>query len=399
MIKNYKKLFQIKESNKVKIFITLISVLFLISFSFCFISGSMNSKTKVEQTAEYVANVVKNHTKNGKYAALLVEPNEKTDKNLIDTGLELYNLYGVFRENIASYVSTVNADHQYDVRFKSISTSNLSYVYVTSGFNTVPYHGHFKHEYYPLELMFKRDKMNPGFNSLIYISQSQADKILDLDGLEHSTENYQSLLNTKVVLTTNGAEKEWQIEDIYLEQNYFYDAVTECAGEFVFAWSSDAFLKGPKKQSLYFLSSYSFRNLFYFDYATALYPQSDFNYKVSDYNFLDEYKIDASMLIFSTNSQDQIGSFLILSFGILLVVSNLIIVYFLLSNIKWWYHIVFGISAITPYLVFKLIYLITGSITFFSIFATTANMIILLIAIFLYVIIVLMKKRKNNAIK
>ncbi|MCR4661090.1 MAG: hypothetical protein K5765_03690 [Clostridia bacterium] len=358
----------------------------------------MNSKTKVEQTAEFVANVVKNNTKNGKYAALLVEPNEKTDKNLIDTNLELYNLYGVFRENIASYVSTVNADHQYDVRFKSISTNNLSYVYVTSGFNTVPYHGHFKHEYYPLELMFKRDKLNPSFNSLIYISQSQADKFLDLDGLEHSTENYQSLLNTKVVLRTNGVEKEWQIEDIYLEQNYFYDAVTECAGEFVFAWSSDAFLKGPKKQSLYFLSSYSFRNLFYFDYATSLYPQSDFDYKVSDYNFIDGYKIDTSRLVFSTNSHDQIGSFLVLSFGILLDVSNLIAVYFLLPNIKWWYHIAFGISTITPYLVFKLIYLMTGNIALFSSFATTANMIMLLSTIFLYVIIVLLKKRKRNAV-
>ena len=384
-----------------KILLTLLSsFLFVVSFSLCFISGSVNPALKTEETAEYVANIAKNHTKNGMYAALLVEPNDNTEKKLIDTGTELYSLYGVFRENIASFASTVNADHVYDVRFKDIETNNLSYVYVTSGFNTVSYHGHYKHEYYPLELMFMRDKDHEvwgqsNFNSLLYISQTQADKLLDSKGMEHNEENYKSLLKTRIFLTTNGIEKEWQIEDIYLEQNYFYDAVSECAGEFVFAWSSDAFLQGPKKQSMYFLSSYAFRNSFYFDYATTLYPQSDFVYKINEYNLINNFKIDDSRLIFSNDSKDSVGSSLILVLGIVLVLSDFVVIYLFITDLKWWHHFLFGSSAIVPYLIFKIVFLISGNPLLFSTFSTKVNLIMLLCSILVYVVILFIKKRKT----
>lgn len=389
-------------SNKKILFTTLVSVLFLASFSLCFVSGACSPSVKTEKTAEYVANIATNHTKNGLYTALIVEPNDKTEKKLIDTGTELYSLYGVFKENIASYASTVNADHTYDIRFRDIETSNLSYLYVTSGFNSVPYHGHYKHEYYPLELMFMREKDpeiwgKSNFDSLLYISQTQANKLLDLKGLEHTTDNYKNLLKTRIFLTTNGVEKEWQIEDIYLEQNYFYEAVNECAGEFVFAWSSNAFLKGPKKQSLYFLSPYAFRNSFYFEYATTLYPQSDFDYKISDFNFTDNFKVDNSKLVFSINSNDAIGSTLILVLGITLAMSNFVIIYFLLPEIRWWNHLIFGFSMIAPYLVFKLIFKLTGDVVCFSAFSTNANMIMLLSTIFVYLVVLLLKRRKANA--
>lgn len=404
MFKRIKTIFNNIVNSKSVLLMVLTPFLFMVSFSLCFVSGSINPNVKVEQTAEYVANVAKTHTKNGKYAALLVEPNDKTDKKLIDTGTELYSLYGIFRENIASFVSTVNADHTYDIKFKDIETENLSYVYVTSGFNTVPYHDHFKHEYYPLELMFNREKDpetwgHPSFGSLLYISQTQADKYLDLKGLEHTSDNYKTLLKTRVVLMTNGVEKEWQIEDIYLEQNYFYEAVTECAGEFVFAFSSDAFLQGPKKQSLYFLSSYSFRNSFYFNYATSLYPQSDFDYKISNFNFIDDYTIDSSQLIYSVSSQDAVGSAFVLCLGIIIDIACLFLIYFMPKKIKWWHHIVFGASMIAPYLVFKLLYILTNNIVLFSSFSTTANMIILLFTLLAYAFIVIFKKRKENALR
>ncbi len=400
MLGKVRLLFKKIHTDKKILFTSLASFLFVVSFSLCFISGSINPALKTEETAEYVADVAKNHTKNGMYAALLVEPNENTEKKLIDTGTELYSLYGVFRENIASFASTVNADHGYDVRFKDIETSNLSYVYVTSGFNTVAYHGHYKHEYYPLELMFMREKDpqvwgQSNFNSLLYISQTQADKFLDLKGMEHNEENYKGLLKTRIFLTTNGIEKEWQIEDIYLEQNYFYDAVNECAGEFVFAWSSDAFLQGPKKQSMYFLSPYAFRNSFYFDYATTLYPQSDFVYKINEYNFIDNFKIDDSRLIFSNDSKDSIGSSLLLVLGILLVLSGFAVIYLFIPDLKWWHHLLFGSSVIVPYLIFKIVFLISGNPLLFSTFSTKVNLIMLFCSILVYVIILFIKKRKT----
>jgi len=387
---------------KKALFVALVSALFLTSFASCFISGMFNPALKVEESAEYVADIAKNHTKNGKYAALLVEPNDRTNKKLIDTGTELYSLYAVFRENIASFASTVNADHNYDVRFKDIETDNLSYLYVTSGFNSVAYHGHYKHEYYPLELMFMRVKdeevwQKPSFGSLLYISQAQANKFLDLEGLEHSLENYKSLLKKRIFLTTNGVDKEWQIEDIYLQQNYFYEAVTECAGEFVFAYSSDGFSQGPKKQSMYFLSSYAFRNSFYFDYASSLYPQSDFDYKISTFNFKDNFVVDYSRIVFSASSLDSVGSTLVLIFGTLFALSSFIIIFIFIPDLKWWHHLIFGASAIAPYLFFKLLYAITGKVMLFSSFSTKANLIMMLAVFLIYVIILFVKKRKIYA--
>lgn len=396
------QLFKRMKFGKKALFVALVSALFLTSFTSCFISGMLNPALKVEESAEYVADIAKNHTKNGKYAALLVEPNDRTNKKLIDTGTELYSLYAVFRENIASFASTVNADHTYDVRFKDIETDNLSYLYVTSGFNSVAYHGHYKHEYYPLELMFMRVKdeevwQKPSFGSLLYISQAQANKFLDLEGLEHSLENYKSLLKKRIFLTTNGVDKEWQIEDIYLQQNYFYEAVTECAGEFVFAYSSDGFSQGPKKQSMYFLSSYAFRNSFYFDYASSLYPQSDFDYKISTFNFKDNFVVDYSRIVFSASSLDSVGSTLVLIFGTLFALSSFIIIFIFIPDLKWWHHLIFGASAIAPYLFFKLLYAITGKVMLFSSFSTKANLIMMLAVFLIYVIILFVKKRKIYA--
>ncbi len=402
MFAKVKKLLRKIISNKNILFSFLSSLFFVCCFTLCFVSGVVNPSIKTEETAEYIANVSKNHTKNGMYTALLVEPNDSTSKKLIDTGTELYSLYGVFRENIASYASTVNADHQYDVRFRDIESTNLSYVYVTSGFNSVPYHGHYLHEYYHLELMFMREKDpevwgKKNFSSLLYISQTQADKFLDLKGLDHTEENYKSLLKTRIFLTTNGQEKEWQIEDIYLEQNYFYDAVTECAGEFVFAFSSDAFLNGPKKQSMYFLSSYAFRNSFYFEYTTSLYPQSDFDYKINNFNFIDDYKIDESRLIFKNNSESSMGSLMTLVLAIILGLCGILMVYMFLPNLKWWHHILFAISSLLPYLFFKFLYSLSGNIALFSAYSTKVNLIILLCAIVAYIVILFIKKRKEYA--
>ena len=198
------------KANGIKINSVVVNVFlimaFLISFSCCFISGAVNPSVKVEETAEYIAQIAKGHTKNKKYAPLIVEPNDKTEKKLIDSGRELYSLYGVFRENIASFASMVNADHTHSVKFKDIDTDDLSFLYVTSGFNTVEYHNHYKHEDYPLEVMFNRIAdpaiwQKPSFGSLLYISQSQANKFLDAENLDHTTENYKSLIKKHVLMS------------------------------------------------------------------------------------------------------------------------------------------------------------------------------------------------------
>lgn len=397
-----KKIQNILKTSKA-IFPVVLCVIFIVSFSCCFVSGAINPSVKVEETAEYVAEIAQNHTKNKKYASLLVEPNDKTDKKLIDSGLELYSLYGVFRENIASFASVVNADHAHNVKFKDIETEDLSYLYVTSGFNTVEYHGHYKHEYYPLEVMFNRNgdpeiwgKKN--FASLIYLSQSQANKFLDLENLEHTEQNYKTLIKKRICMNIDGVEKEWQIEDIYYETNYFYDAVRECAGEFVFAFSADGF-SGMKKQSMYFLSAYTFRNSFYFDYATNLYPTDAFTYRINNLNFIDDYKVDESKLVFSIDSKEAVGSYLVLFFGILMLVIGLALIFIAPLKIKWWHHVVFSLSSLSPYLLFKLLYILTKRVIIFSTFATNANIIMLIAAIVGYVAVILFRRKIPYEVK
>ena len=135
--------------------------LFILPFVFLsmillFLAGVTNSSAKNEQTAEYISEVVLNHTFSKQYLGLAVESKDIEKKQVNDSVSEFRFLYGIFKETNASYISSINADKSHTVYFKNVEdAANYSFLNNDHGFGTVEYKEHYKTEVYPLELMFK----------------------------------------------------------------------------------------------------------------------------------------------------------------------------------------------------------------------------------------------------
>ncbi len=384
----------------------LITVLCLIFFSLLVIFpiGAINSSTVVENTSEYLADVAEDHTVNGRYAAMMIEPNDATDKTVNNPYYEFHYLYGIFREGLATYVGTVNADKSHTVKLKDIDEDvNFSFLNVDTGFGVADIkdkdgeHLYYKQEFYPLKLMFYSDHPQvKGANSFLYISQSRANCILDKYGLEHTTDNYKKILNKEEYLITlefDGEEYKFSIDNIYLEDDYFYEALDETIGEFFLA--GQWYPPGFKRQGLFFLRNYAYQNKYYIQYATKLYSLDDFDFKILDHNFTNGFKIDESKLVYVGNKSSDVWSILLLIFAVIVLVAAIILIAvgafsFTISN-----SLFVGGAALIPYIIFWIIHAISKSALLFSNFSTTCEIWCLLGLTIAYFVLFLAKRNRR----
>lgn len=387
------KLLNDKKTNVISIL-----VLIFVSLIMLFPAGALNTSSIVENTAEYIADITENHTVSGTYTALMIEPNDGTDKKINNPYNEFYHLYGIFREGLATYVGSANAEKSHVVKIKELEdNSNFSFLNADTGFDVKEYYKDsegnmiFKQEFYPLELMFySSHPFVPGALSFIYIPQSKADLLLDKSHLEHTRENYRSLLNSIITLEIDGKEYKYAIDNIYLEQHYFYEALNEVMGDFLFG---GAFYPSGtlKKQALFFLRNYTFQNSFYINYATSSYSASDFNYQILDRNFKDGFVIDESQLIYFPNFSNTF-SILILLFSILFLLSSLALLIFGCYEGNMRNHLLVACSLLLPYLVFWAVHAFTKSAIIFSNFSIVATIWYILVFVVIYLITLLSKR-------
>ena len=383
----------------------LLSVLVLIFVSLLIIFpiGALHSSSVVENTSEYLADVAENHTTNGKYAAMMVEPNDETDKKINNPYYEFHYLYGIFREGLATYAGSVNADKNHSIKLKEIDDDiNFSFLNVDSGFGVKEYYvdddGNmiYKQEFYPLELMFySNHPILPGSFSFFYISQRRADSILEKRGLPHSTrEDYSKLLNTLTTVEFDGVQYQYTIDNIYLEQNYFYEALNEVMGEFFLG--GHRYPNSIKRQGIFFLRNYAYQNKYYIQYSTGLYPLKDFDYQILDHNFKENFTIDDSKLVYASKiNLDVLVVFLII-FAITLLIAAAALILFGRFEFSILNHICIACAVFVPYLLFWIIYAITKSTIIFSNFSTTYEMWCVVAFIAIYLIIMLFKKQKKE---
>ena len=391
--------------SKKKSLIIIISLVFT-SLFLLFPAGSLNPSSTIENTADYLANVTANYTINGTYTAMVVEPNEYTDKKINNPYNEFLYLYGIFREGLATYIGSVNAEKSYSIKIKELEDeTNFSFLSADSGFSVKEYYidddGNmvYVHEFYPLELMFYSNHPHiPGALSFIYLPQNKADILLDKAGLEHTRENYKSLLNTIITLDIDGKEYKYAIDNIYLQHHYFYSAVDEVMGDFLMGGAY--YPSGVcKKQALFFLRNYSYQNKFYIEYATSIYPTSDFNYIILNRNFKNGFSIDNNKLIYSTGFNGT-WSILLLAFSIFLLILSLLLILFGSFERKMSNHLLLACSLFLPYVIFWIIYAFAKNLIWFSSFSTISTIWCSISFIVLYLIILLAKyyssKKKNN---
>lgn len=379
--------------NKITTFFLVFSLIFC-SLTLLFPAGALHSSTKIEATSEYIADIAENHSKNGKYAAMMVEPKDGSTQKIRDSYDEFLALYGIFREGLATYSEAVNADKTHNVSIKELNNGvNYSFFHIDRGYGAEPYKGHYKTMTYPLEVMFNNKHPYDPKGSFVYVSQSVADKLLDSQGKEHNEANYKSLIHYFITIEIDGKKVKYYIDNIYYEINYFYDALYEVMGDFIVGgayYPPGVF----KKQGIFFLRNYSYQNEYYINYATSIYPSTDFDYRLLERNLDKDFVVDYSRINLFVNNQFNYVCYLILSVCILLLVLSILLLIFGDFTVTLKNHLLIALALFGPYLIFFLAHLIFKNVMLFSSFSTMCCLWCCLVYIILYIFVCVIKKRK-----
>ncbi|MDD4110548.1 MAG: hypothetical protein PHS54_03230 [Clostridia bacterium] len=373
-------LLKIKKNQKIIVFgCACFSLLLLIP------AGDLSSDTKKEYYANQLAEVVKNQTNDGECLSLYVESFDEAENPLYSSVSEFNSLYGIFNENRTTFAGMINSNKSSQIIIDDIDTNqNLSILYTEFNSN-VEYNNHYKHEYYPIELMFKGDFNYSGAYSFVYISQSQADILLEKQGKldEHIVSDYESLISSHINISFNDVTYVYSIADIYLEENYYYETIQNVFGNFVI--SSNTYPQGFNKQACYFFNTFSFQNEYFMDYINKNYDETNYSLNVCEHNIRNEFTNENELLNFFYNRNVNIvGNFFsimlfVFSLLILLVSIYLLKIYGIYKKKK---NIILGtVFLFSPYLIFKLIYSIFDNVFIFP----SLSMLIYLFFIVLFI--------------
>lgn len=377
----------------------LASVIGIILF---FVGGIFSSNTENEKIADYVTNVVVNQTNNKSLCALTIGQTNESGQ-ILDPYNEFHNTYGTFMQQRIAFASTVNADKERLIKFEDIECGNLSFLY-GGAVGTIPYDEHYLHNTLPVELMFVDERMYQISNNPIYISQSQADKLLDHlgfirqeDGL-HTNAEYQSLLKQPATISIDGVVvTDFVIQNIYFEGTYYCDSLSEVMGDFVmFSYYLPEQFSSVERRNMYFFDEYVYHNRYFMNYINNAYPSRNYSLKLNHFNISGEVDEDYFLSFYYTKlskSIDWLNSLCVVT-GIVLLTGSVLLHFFVHSNKeKTIAYCVLQLSVLfVPYLVFALIYKITGNISFFSETACKTNLFGILIYGFIFSLFLIYEK-------
>ena len=423
---------------------TLISCLLsLLVFSLVFTAGVLSNETKNEKCADYYSQISLNYTVgsgNKKLSGLLVEPKPGHDVSMAyDTQAEINNIWGAFKGENASFAPVINANKEVDIRFageegKKYSTNPLSILYSSLGVMTEPYHFiervddktkekikvpiDYKFQCSPLATMFPSSRYGWQSDIYIYISQKHAESKLKLEGKAINEDTLRSLLNETVDIDFNGETRTCIIQNIYLDNfkheysfpysghpyNYYYGTdVGTILNDYIFisfyATRSEAIPKCLlNKQGMYFMSEYSYRNRFFFEYARDCYSPYDYMFKYATSNLKEGFIPDENILQDATNAGGtNVGCALITTLASLMFAANLVFIFLFKLYMSPLSIALLGASSIIPYLIFKLIFKLTENVSVFSSYSTTLNMILLIVlAIVIFSLAIFSKSLKKK---
>ena len=384
----------------------IVGLVVLCSTSILFPAGMISTSSQIEVCSDFFTTLTKSHTKGKEYSALVVEAKDGSSKKLTDTQREFYDLYGSFRTDKACFANSVNINKTKNIKLGSTSIENLSLLITTTGIQVQYIKGvGLRHEFYPLNMMLeapKSERPSPP-SQYCFISQSQADALLRSDFLGEpvaepfTLEDYKKLQYKMINLTCDESTVSYYILSIYLETGYYYQALKEIMGDFVFVY-------GPtpaqlKREAVYFMRDYTFQNQHYIEYAKKQYDISDFDYKIGTFNLIDNFaqKEDITRLLFPLYSDAP--SILLFVLSVLLMLTIMVFTCLTSFGNKWLDIVVFSGCAITPYIIFKLIAKLTESIKLFTSLSTQFNMVMLIVVFIFFAVVVLLKNAKRKEIK
>ena len=378
-----------------KIFARVIPfILIFVSLSFIFVGGSFSSQSKMDNIASAQSNAVKENNIN--YLGLYIE--ETVDRQLPDHEHEFYENYGVFRQERANYMCAVNIEKEVPFSFKEIEIPETLSMFYFGPIKSAPYVYEGREVYkdflYPFMYMFESAKIYPPapYKYVINISQTQADKILEKRMPEktdkkYTKDDYKSLLQTYTTLSIAGdSDYEFMIGNIFYEANYYYLAAKECLGEFVMV--SYFFPKVLTKSNVYLFNEYEFQNNYFMKRILSLYDTDVYELKINHNNLTKKIneELITSFYYKDISGDNWRATFLFFLFGALALISILFICFYFKTykRIVWWLPLLF--SLLSPFIIFKTIFRLTGNILIFSSIATKINFIFVLSIMLIYLV-------------
>ena len=302
----------------------------IISFSFSFLSGYFSNDAHEEAIAEYASEIATKHTNDGIFAITL--GNIEGKATLLPVDHELYNLYGIFKQEKITFASSINSDKtEHNIVLESNLSSNLSILYV-GPLGSFSYKDHFKHYVFPVESMFEdnQTKAYEVSQYICYLSKSQATRLLnkrrgnDETYNEYTIDDYKSLLYEPVSVRIDEENVfDFSVINIYLENNYYHYGLNAVMGEYIVCSYYLPMELRKQQKSMYFMSKYVYQNRYFMNYINSTYPGDNYLVSVNKYNikgsfdetrtlsFRDLYKNEQSTsLIFLLGSIFMLSGFL-----------------------------------------------------------------------------------------
>lgn len=386
--------------NKSSISILIVSLVFLSS---SIVTGMFASKTKIEETSHYIASVVE--TKVPTQDLLAITLQRESSGSMPDSYQQFRQLYGSFRQTRITFTSGFNLTGEENISIDEIDPdkNKLASIFLGPVFKSIEYHGHYKHDLYPVELMFplkEYDPHDPVYQK-IFISTKQAHDLLEARHIpkeekdDYSRQQYETLMDTILPITVNGILYDCTIKNIYYPDTYYVEGIYNTIGECIF--TSYQFPGNLPMQNAYFMSKYDFENRFFMEYINNLYNKTEYRAKCAKQNLTSLPDEDHILSFFYGNNKNNVALEIIF---ILFSVGLLFVEIFLIYNETKKYFVEFLtlqiVVAFVPYLLFLLLYTITGNIFLFSEFGLKFNAILMSIYIVSSLIIFVIKRHQYN---
>ncbi len=402
--------------NKIKIFFHRLKLFFfhgqkvkqvLISFALLlggFIllipAGILNNSTPIFDSSFYFSEIIKNNDVD--FIPVIAEQ-KNAETKMYSTPIVYRSLYEAFETKQVNYIGTVNADKGEEVYLEEIENCpNLSFLYCSVGFQNRKFEDHYLHESYNLELMFYGTATRSGSDfSFIYLSQSQAKYLLThVYGIledEITNSDYEQLIGKSTELSIKGKTYSYTIGNIYLEQNYFYEAVQSTIGDFILGY--DFYPEDLKKQATFLMNSHEFQNKTYLEYSVNQYSPSKFTYKIGKSNLSIDIN-DSKALAFAKQYSDVKEGFSIM-FVILSILLIAFACYWAIRNKLFNQKanfIYFSLAPLLLYLLMSMLFAFTRSVYVFPPFTGQILIFATMALIVFYVSVFFIMKWKKGSL-
>ena len=377
----------------------------ILSIFLVFLSGSIYSDSKEEKISDYAASVALKQS-SGEIFSINVGNSNNCNK-LLPVNQELYNLYGIFKQEKITFASSINSTKQdHIITIEDQEGINLSILYVGATGSDKYIYGHkrFKHHVFPVELMFEDDRSKASEVSeyICYVSKSQATRLLNKnngypdDYDEYSNDDYESLLYTSLDISIDENKQSFSIINIYFEDNYYCSGLNHVMGDFIMCSYYIPLNLRSEQKSMYFMSKYSYQNRYFMKYINKVYSSDGFVTSVNSYNITGEFNEKLLISFYKMPKTDDALSFIIACLSAAISLFGMFLIY----KFKMKYVLLYmTCSYLVSFIVFRIAFAISKEVLWFSSFSCRAFVLFYLLVFVLFFIVKLFNRKNKKTIR